>query len=170
VRPLPQRVEAVWAAVHAGSHRGRAARRARLDPAVDVSISLFIDPRKSDQLVRGTAELPHGTGRVREVAVFAEGDEAEAARAAGATVVGGEALVNQIAETKSLAADVVVSTRAMQPRLSKVARILGPRCAGCSHSVDVTSFCHARDHTSMTACAHCLVGHSSAQPDRSRSV
>ena len=78
--------------------------------------------------MRGTAELPHGSGRVRRVAVFADGADADTARAAGAAVVGADDLLSRIAETKKLDADVVVATPAMLPKLSKVARILGPRC------------------------------------------
>lgn len=122
----------VWDAVRAADRVGRAAAASDFQPSVDCSVSLTIDPRKSDQLVRGTVDLPHGTGRARRVAVFAEGAAAEAARAAGAAIVGAEDLVDTIAESKALAADVVVATPAMQPRLSKVARILGPRCV-CVH-------------------------------------
>jgi hypothetical protein len=81
------------------------------------------------QIIRGNVSLPHGTGRDRAVAVFADDDAAvSAAKTAGAVVVGGEDLLATIAETKSLAVDVVIATPAMVPKLGKVARILGPRC------------------------------------------
>ena len=82
------------------------------------------------QLVRGVVSLPHGTGRERRVAVFVDTEEdAAAARAAGAALVGGDDLVADVAANKGLAADAVIATPAMQARLGKVARILGPRCA-----------------------------------------
>jgi large subunit ribosomal protein L1 len=81
------------------------------------------------QLIRGSVTLPHGTGRDCKVAVLADDDASvAAAHAAKAAVVGGEELLDKIAETKSLAADVVIATPAMVPKLRKVARILGPRC------------------------------------------
>ena len=82
------------------------------------------------QLIRGTATLPHGTGRDARVAVFTSNPgDAEAAAAAGAAIVGGEELVAQVAQDKGIAADTVVATPDMVPRLGKIARILGPKCA-----------------------------------------
>ena len=124
------RVADVWAAVRAGDKVGRAAAASGFQPSVDCSVSLFIDPRKSDQVVRGAAALPHGSGRATRVAVFAGGaDDAAAALAAGAALAGGEALVKEVASSKRIDADVVLATVDMVPALGRVARILGPRCA-----------------------------------------
>lgn len=82
------------------------------------------------QLIRGTVSLPHGTGQDTKVAVFASSaSDVAAAEAAGAALVGGEDLVAKVAEDKSISADAVVSTPDMVPKLGKIARILGPRCA-----------------------------------------
>lgn len=130
-RPDPLPLSEAWREVRAADRVGRAARKsAAFSPSVDCSVSLFIDPRRSDQLVRGAASLPHGTGRRVRVAVFAEpGAEAEAARAAGAALVGADDLLASVASKKGIDADVVVATPDMLPRMGKVARILGPRCA-----------------------------------------
>ena len=84
------------------------------------------------QLVRGTVSLPHGTGQDMKVAVFASSaSDITAAQTAGAVTVGGEQLVAKVAEDKALAVDAVVATPDMVPKLGKIARILGPRCAFC---------------------------------------
>lgn len=103
-------------------------RKPRFDATVEVAVRLGVDPKRSDQLVRGAATLPHGTGKVVRVAVFAEGDEAEEAKSAGADVVGSDELVDRIMESGGkLDFDKCVATPSMMPMLSKVARILGPR-------------------------------------------
>ncbi|VAI77307.1 unnamed protein product [Triticum turgidum subsp. durum] len=84
---------------------------------VEAHVMLGVDPRRGDQMVRGAITLPHGTGKTVRVAVFAEGPAAEEARAAGADVVGGG----------KLSFDKCIATPMFMPRLSKVARILGPR-------------------------------------------
>jgi hypothetical protein len=100
------------------------------------------------QIIRGNVSLPHGTGRDRAVAVFADDDAAvSAAKAAGAAVVGGEDLLARIAETKSLAVDVVIATPAMVPKLGKVARILGPRCVSHFTLVSLSGF---SEHTNSS--------------------
>src|SRR6187399_2349802 len=68
----------------------------KYDPTVEVAFRLGIDPRKADQMVRGTVNLPHGTGKTARVLVFANGDKAEAAKAAGADYVGGDDLIERI--------------------------------------------------------------------------
>src|SRR5881275_1169328 len=65
----------------------------KFDPAVEVAIRLGVDPRRADQMVRGTVNLPHGTGKTARVLVFANAEKAEAARAAGADIVGGDELI-----------------------------------------------------------------------------
>src|SRR4051794_26912039 len=72
----------------------------RFDSTVEVAMRLGVDPRKADQMVRGTVSLPHGTGKTARVAVFATGDKAEEARAAGADVVGGDEPIHQVQRGK----------------------------------------------------------------------
>ena len=104
-------------------------RRAKFIESVELTVRLGIDPKRSDQLVRGVAALPHGTGKRVRVAVFATGTAAEQARAAGADVVGAEDLVAKIkAEGASgISFDKAVATPAAMPLLGAIARILGPR-------------------------------------------
>lgn len=94
--------------------------------SVDVAIRLGVDPRKSDQMVRGTCLLPHGTGKEVRVLVFAQGDKAQAAEEAGADFVGGADLVEKI-QGGWLEFDRVVATPDMMAHVGKIGRILGPR-------------------------------------------
>lgn len=96
------------------------------DATVDVVFRLGVDPRKADQLVRGTVSLPHGTGKDVRVAVFAEGDNAEAAKAAGADIVGTEELIAAINEG-NIDFDVAIATPDQMAKVGRVARVLGPR-------------------------------------------
>ena len=96
------------------------------DATVDVVFRLGVDPRKADQLVRGTVSLPHGTGKDVRVAVFAEGDNAEAAKAAGADIVGTEELITAINEG-NIDFDVAIATPDQMAKVGRVARVLGPR-------------------------------------------
>jgi large subunit ribosomal protein L1 len=95
--------------------------------SVELHIRLGIDPKKADQLVRGSVTLPHGTGKQKRVAVFATGPAAEAAKKAGAAIVGAEELIAQVRQKNGIDADVVVATPDMMKTLSSVAKILGPR-------------------------------------------
>jgi large subunit ribosomal protein L1 len=99
---------------------------ARFDEAVDVAIRLGVDPRKADQIVRGTVALPEGTGKDVRVAVFATGDAATAARGAGADLVGAEDLVADI-EKGRLDFDVAIATPDLMPMVGRLGRVLGPR-------------------------------------------
>ena len=99
---------------------------AKFDESVDVDVRLGVDPRNADQQVRGTVNLPHGTGKSVRVAVFAKGDAATAAAEAGADVVGAEDLVERIREGW-LEFDAAVATPDMMREVSKVGRVLGPR-------------------------------------------
>jgi large subunit ribosomal protein L1 len=99
---------------------------ANFDETVEVSMKLGVDPRKGDQLVRGSVVLPNGTGRTVRVAVFAEGDAAEAAMEAGADVVGGVDLVEKVQEGFS-DFDVAIAVPAMMRHVGKLGRILGPQ-------------------------------------------
>ncbi len=97
-----------------------------LKESVDLAIRLGIDPRKSDQNVRGITNLPHGTGKVKTVAVLAKGDLAKEALTAGADFVGDEDLIKKIQEG-TIQFDVMLATNDMAPQIGKVGRILGPK-------------------------------------------
>lgn len=94
---------------------------------IEVHAKLGIDPKKTDQVVRATLTLPHLTGQTKKIGAFvSEGKEAEA-KAAGATVVGGEDLIKQIKEKGVIDFDIAIAEPAMMPKLAQVAKILGPR-------------------------------------------
>jgi len=99
---------------------------AKFDESVDVSLVLGVDPRKPDQIVRGTVALPAGTGKDVRVAVFATGDAATAAKEAGADFVGGEDLVAEV-EGGMLDFDLTIATPELMPQVGKLGRVLGPR-------------------------------------------
>jgi len=99
---------------------------AKFSESVDVAINLGVDPKKSDQVVRGSTVLPHGTGKVVRVAVFAQGDNAEAAKAAGADIVGFEDLAESI-QGGQLNFDVVIASPDAMRVVGKLGQILGPR-------------------------------------------
>ena len=99
---------------------------AKFDESVDVAVSLGIDPRKSDQAVRGSVLLPVGTGKTVRVAVFAQGDKAEAARAAGADIVGFEDLAAEV-KAGNINFDVVIATPDAMRVVGQLGQILGPR-------------------------------------------
>lgn len=99
---------------------------AKFDESVDVAVILGIDARKSDQLVRGSVVLPAGTGKSVRVAVFAQGEKAEAAKAAGADVVGFEDLAEQV-KAGNLNFDVVIATPDAMRVVGQLGQILGPR-------------------------------------------
>ncbi len=99
---------------------------AKFEESVDVAVNLGVDPRKSDQVVRGSTVLPHGTGKAVRVAVFAQGDNAEKAKAAGADIVGFEDLAEQI-KGGMLDFDVVIATPDAMRVVGQLGQILGPR-------------------------------------------
>ncbi len=99
---------------------------ATFDETVEIAVVLGIDPRKADQVVRGTVALPAGTGKDVRVAVFANGAKAEEARAAGADVVGGEDLVERVG-SGFLDFDVAIATPDMMGQVGRLGRVLGPR-------------------------------------------
>jgi large subunit ribosomal protein L1 len=99
---------------------------AKFDETIDMAINLGIDPKQSDQMVRGVCELPHGSGRSVRIAVFAKGDKAEEAKAAGADLVGAEDLSEKI-EKGELNFDRCIATPDMMPVVGKLGKVLGPR-------------------------------------------
>ena len=99
---------------------------AKFDETVEISMNLGVDPRHADQNVRGVVSLPHGTGKSVRVAVFAKGDKADEARAAGADVVGAEDLAEQIQAGK-IDFERCIATPDMMPVVGRLGRILGPR-------------------------------------------
>ncbi len=98
----------------------------KYDATVEVAIVLGVDPRKADQMVRGTVNLPNGTGKVSRVIVFAVGDKAEEAIAAGADVVGSDDLIARI-QGGWLEFDAAVATPDQMAKIGRIARVLGPR-------------------------------------------
>ncbi len=100
---------------------------AKFDETIEVAFSLGIDPRKADQLVRGTVALPHGTGKTIRVAVFAQADKAKEAEEAGADLVGGEELVDALAAGGALEFDLAIATPDMMAKVGTLGRVLGPR-------------------------------------------
>jgi len=98
----------------------------RFDATVEVAIRLGVDPRRADQMVRGTVNLPHGTGKTARVLVFAAGERADEARAAGADIVGSDELIERI-QGGFLDFDAVVATPDMMGKVGRLGRVLGPR-------------------------------------------
>ncbi|MEU5808076.1 MULTISPECIES: 50S ribosomal protein L1 [unclassified Streptomyces] len=100
----------------------------KFDATVEVAFRLGVDPRKADQMVRGTVNLPHGTGKTARVLVFATGDRAAAAEAAGADIVGNDELIDEIAKGNRLNEfDAVVATPDLMGKVGRLGRVLGPR-------------------------------------------
>ena len=99
---------------------------AKYDATVEVAIRLGVDPRKADQMVRGTVNLPHGTGKTARVIVFAVGDKAAEAAAAGADEVGAEDLIERI-QGGWLDFDAAIATPDQMAKVGRIARVLGPR-------------------------------------------
>jgi large subunit ribosomal protein L1 len=104
----------------------RTSSRKKFDETVDVAMRLGVDPRKADQMVRGTVNLPHGTGKTARVLVFANGDKADAARAAGADFVGADDMIEKV-NGGWLDFDAVVATPDMMGKVGRLGRVLGPR-------------------------------------------
>jgi large subunit ribosomal protein L1 len=100
---------------------------AKFDETIEMHFRLGIDPRHSDQQVRNTVLLPHGLGKTVRVLVFAEGEDARAAEAAGADIVGGDSELEKIQKENWMDFDAVLAVPSMMARIGRVARILGPR-------------------------------------------
>jgi large subunit ribosomal protein L1 len=101
-------------------------RGAKFDESIDVAIKLGVDPRQSDQMVRGVVRLPHGTGKAVKILVFAKGENEQIAKDAGADFVGAEDLVDKI-KGGWLGFDRAIATPDMMPKVGPFAKILGPR-------------------------------------------
>ena len=99
---------------------------AKFDETVDIAVRLGVDPRKADQMVRGTVGLPSGTGKDVRVAVFAAGEAAQEARDAGADIVGADDLAAEI-EKGNMDFDLAIATPDMMPLVGRLGRVLGPR-------------------------------------------
>ncbi|WP_062200715.1 50S ribosomal protein L1 [Demequina salsinemoris] len=110
--------EAVGLAIKTGSKN--------TDSTIDVVFKLGVDPRHADQMVRSTVILPHGTGKTARVLVFANGDKADAAREAGADIVGGDELIAEVADGRQ-DFDVVVATPDLMGKVGRLGKVLGPR-------------------------------------------
>jgi large subunit ribosomal protein L1 len=104
----------------------KATSTTKYDATVEVALRLGVDPRKADQMVRGTVNLPHGTGKTARVLVFATGDRAEQAKAAGADHVGSDDLIERI-QGGWLDFDSVVATPDLMGKVGRLGKILGPR-------------------------------------------
>jgi large subunit ribosomal protein L1 len=100
---------------------------ARFDETIELAVRLGVDPRRADQIVRGSLSLPAGTGRTLRVAVFASGEPAAEARAAGADVVGADDLVTRVEKEGFLDFDVAIATPDLMAQVGRLGRILGPR-------------------------------------------
>jgi len=100
---------------------------AKFDAAVELHTKLGVDPTKGDQQVRGTIVLPHGTGKTKKVVAFVEAEKEAEARAAGADIVSNDEFIEKILKTGVIEFDVAVATPGTMAKLSKLAKILGPR-------------------------------------------
>lgn len=98
----------------------------KYDATVEVALRLGVDPRKADQMIRGTVNLPHGTGKTARVLVFATGERAEQARAAGADYVGADELIEKV-QGGFLDFDACVATPDLMGKVGRLGRVLGPR-------------------------------------------
>lgn len=98
----------------------------KFDGTVEVAMRLGVDPRKADQMVRGTVNLPHGTGKTKRVLVFATGDKAEAAKAAGADFVGSDDMIDKVKEGW-VDYDAVVASPELMGKVGQLGKVLGPR-------------------------------------------
>ena len=105
----------------------RQLKRAKFDETIEIHINLGIDPTQSDQMVRGSVGLPHGTGKSVRVAVFCQGDKVALAKGAGADHVGGADLVEKITKEGFMDFDVAIATQDMMAQVSRLGKVLGPR-------------------------------------------
>ena len=149
--------------------------KVKFDESVEVAINLGVDPRKSDQVVRGSTVLPKGTGKTVKVAVIAQGAEAEAAKKAGADAVGFEDLVERM-QGGDIEFQVVIATPDAMPLVSKLGKILGPRglmpnpkvgtvTKDTKQAVENAKAGQVRYRTDKNGIIHCTIGKVSFEPD-----
>lgn len=151
--------------------------KAKFDETIELSIRLGVDPRHADQQVRGTVVLPHGTGKKVRVLVFAKGDKAKEAEAAGADFVGDADLVAKIQSENWFGFDVCVATPDMMGTIGRIARLLGPKGLmpnpkSGTVTMDVTKAIQeikagkVEYRIDKTAIAHCPIGKISFDSDK----
>lgn len=161
--------------VHDGLALARSLASAKFAESIDVSINLGVDPRKSDQVVRGSTVLPRGLGKAVRVAVFAQGAKAEAALQAGADIVGFEDLAERI-KGGDLAFDVVIATPEAMRIVGQLGPILGPRglmpnpkvgtvTADAEQAVRNAKAGQVRYRTDKAGIIHCPIGKASFEVD-----
>ena len=103
----------------------KANKKAKFDESLEVHVRLGIDPKKGEQQVRSTANLPHGSGKTKKIAVFTENEKE--AKEAGADIVGGADLIQKIKTTGAVDFDIAVTTPDMMPKMAQIAKVLGPK-------------------------------------------
>ncbi|HEY5667188.1 MAG TPA: 50S ribosomal protein L1 [Gammaproteobacteria bacterium] len=151
---------------------------AKFSESVDVAVNLGVDPKKSDQVVRGSTVLPHGTGKSVRVAVFAQGENADAAKEAGADIVGMDDLAERI-QGGELDFDVVIASPDAMRVVGKLGQILGPRGLMPNPKVGTVSpdvagavrnakAGQVRYRTDRAGTVHCQIGNVSFEPDALR--
>ncbi|MDP2684829.1 MAG: 50S ribosomal protein L1 [bacterium] len=99
----------------------------KFDAGVEVHLRLGVDPKKADQVLRSSVVLPHGTGKKKKIAVFAEGKDQDEAKKAGAELVGGDELIAEIKQTGKCEFEIALATPEMMKKMGQIARILGPK-------------------------------------------
>ena len=151
--------------------------KAKFDETIEVSVKLGVDPRHADQQVRGAVVLPHGTGKTVKVLVFAKGDKAKEAEAAGADYVGAEELVDKIKNESWFDFDVCVATPDMMGVVGRIGRILGPKGLmpnpkSGTVTMDVTKAIadikagKVEYRVDKTSIVHCPIGKKSFAPEK----
>ena len=152
---------------------------AKFNESIDVAVQLGVDAKKSDQVVRGSVVLPAGTGKSVRVAVFAQGDKAEAAKAAGAEIVGMEDLADQI-KAGNINFDVVIASPDTMRIVGTLGQILGPRglmpnpkvgtvTADVAGAVKNAKAGQVQYRTDKAGIVHCTIGRASFAPDQLKS-
>ena len=147
----------------------------KFDESVDAAVNLGVDARKSDQNVRGSTVLPRGTGKTTRVAVFAEGEKAEAAKAAGADVVGMDDLADQV-KAGNMDFEVVIATPDAMKLVGQLGQILGPRglmpnpkvgtvTPNVEKAVQDAKSGQVQYRTDKAGIIHCSIGKASFDPD-----
>src|SRR5579862_3670822 len=144
---------------------------AKFDETVDVAVNLGVDPRHGDQMVRGTTNLPFGTGKSRVVWVFARGEKADDAKAAGADVVGAEDLMERIQKEGGASCDLLVASPDMMPLVGRLGQILkakmpNPKAGTVSPNIgqivrDIKGATRAEYRVDKNGIIHCAIGKSS---------